>query len=388
MRQHKVTVLWHCAHSNPLHILLPVPSSSPDASPMPPLCALVTAPPPPPPPLPLPQDYESLPVEEFGKALLRGLGWSDGQGVGRKRQLVEPKQTVRRPERLGLGANPAAPPPEKRPHKMGEWRSCCSWVQGRYLGIRAAAAAAVSSHMRKLCLRACCTHLSGPHPHSLQAPAIDIHCCGGSQLQPCDSTSDCINASNTLTCPCPTSACDKADEDFSAAPSAADRVHVFCFLTPVFCPPLSPSLSLSHTPAGEKAHPNLPPSSLEADRLHLVFHSRVLPLTLSLTLTLTLTPQTLAGEKAREDLVAAPSADGRVRHRVGLDEALVPRARLAPGPQPGKVMEVAAGRHEGLLAAVRELLGGSGGWDHKCDAQCDVWGAWVAVGLNRADSSE
>ena len=33
------------------------------------------------------QDYESMPVEEFGKALLRGLGWADGQGVGRKRQV-------------------------------------------------------------------------------------------------------------------------------------------------------------------------------------------------------------------------------------------------------------------------------------------------------------
>lgn len=66
------------------------------------------------------QDYEALPVEEFGKALLRGLGWSDGQGVGRKRQVVEPKQTLRRPDRLGLGANPAAPPPDKRPRKMGE----------------------------------------------------------------------------------------------------------------------------------------------------------------------------------------------------------------------------------------------------------------------------
>lgn len=68
-----------------------------------------------------------------------------------------------------------------------------------------------------------------------------------------------------------------------------------------------------------------------------------------------------AGEKPKEDLVAAPTADGRVRHRVGLDEALVPRSSLAPGPQPGKVMEVMAGRHEGLLAAVREILDGKGG---------------------------
>lgn len=58
--------------------------------------------------------------------------------------------------------------------------------------------------------------------------------------------------------------------------------------------------------------------------------------------------------------MAAPSADGRVRHRVGLDEALVPRASLAPGPQPGKVMEVVGGRHQGLLAAVREVLDGTG----------------------------
>lgn len=70
------------------------------------------------------QDYEALPVEEFGKALLRGLGWLDGEGVGKKRQLVEPKQIVRRPDRLGLGANPAAPPPEKRPRKMGELQLC------------------------------------------------------------------------------------------------------------------------------------------------------------------------------------------------------------------------------------------------------------------------
>jgi hypothetical protein len=61
-------------------------------------------------------------VEEFGKALLRGLGWDEGQGIGRKRQLVEAKQGVRRPERLGLGAAPAAPAPaeSKRPRKMGE----------------------------------------------------------------------------------------------------------------------------------------------------------------------------------------------------------------------------------------------------------------------------
>ncbi|KAF6253119.1 DExH-box splicing factor binding site-domain-containing protein [Scenedesmus sp. NREL 46B-D3] len=125
------------------------------------------------------EDYEAMPVEAFGKALLRGLGWADGQGVGRKRQLVEAKQTIRRPDRLGLGANPAAPPPDKRPRKMGD--------------------------------------------------------------------------------------------------------------------------------------------------------------------------------KPRQDLVAAPAADGGVRHRVGLDEALVPRASLAPGPAVGKAMALVAGRHAGLACVVRRL---------------------------------
>ena len=60
-------------------------------------------------PEPAPREaYEALPVEEFGKALLRGLGWREGEGVGRKRQKVELKDPVRRPERLGLGADPKA----------------------------------------------------------------------------------------------------------------------------------------------------------------------------------------------------------------------------------------------------------------------------------------
>ncbi|CAK7221065.1 DNA primase large subunit Spp2 [Sporothrix curviconia] len=43
-------------------------------------------------------DYEAMPVEEFGAALLRGMGW-DGKDRGPK-----VKQVVRRPNQLGLGA--------------------------------------------------------------------------------------------------------------------------------------------------------------------------------------------------------------------------------------------------------------------------------------------
>ncbi|CAK7227888.1 DNA primase large subunit Spp2 [Sporothrix bragantina] len=43
-------------------------------------------------------DYEAMPVEEFGAALLRGMGW-DGKDRGPK-----VKQVVRRPNQMGLGA--------------------------------------------------------------------------------------------------------------------------------------------------------------------------------------------------------------------------------------------------------------------------------------------
>ncbi len=40
----------------------------------------------------LPEDpsldaYERMPVEDFGMALLRGMGWNEGQGVGRKKEV-------------------------------------------------------------------------------------------------------------------------------------------------------------------------------------------------------------------------------------------------------------------------------------------------------------
>ncbi|CAK7563705.1 MAG: DNA primase large subunit Spp2 [Sporothrix epigloea] len=44
------------------------------------------------------EDYEAMPVEDFGAALLRGMGW-DGKDRGPK-----VKQVVRRPNQMGLGA--------------------------------------------------------------------------------------------------------------------------------------------------------------------------------------------------------------------------------------------------------------------------------------------
>ncbi|KAG0169686.1 hypothetical protein DFQ28_009229 [Apophysomyces sp. BC1034] len=51
--------------------------------------------------------YEKIPVHEFGAALLRGLGWKEGEGIGRNRKnspapVVAPAK--QREELLGLGA--------------------------------------------------------------------------------------------------------------------------------------------------------------------------------------------------------------------------------------------------------------------------------------------
>ncbi len=32
------------------------------------------------------EDYEKISVDEFGAALLRGLGWKEGEGIGRNRK--------------------------------------------------------------------------------------------------------------------------------------------------------------------------------------------------------------------------------------------------------------------------------------------------------------
>ena len=50
-------------------------------------------------------DYAAVPVEEFGEALLRGMGWKEGEVLGRKKGLAAPpKDLQRRPALLGIGA--------------------------------------------------------------------------------------------------------------------------------------------------------------------------------------------------------------------------------------------------------------------------------------------
>jgi len=50
-------------------------------------------------------DYAAVPIEEFGAALLRGMGWKDGDVVGKnKGQSSKPRVVERRPALLGIGA--------------------------------------------------------------------------------------------------------------------------------------------------------------------------------------------------------------------------------------------------------------------------------------------
>ena len=50
--------------------------------------------------------YAKVSVADFGKAVLRGLGWKPGEGVGKSKQVVKPHSVKLRPVLLGLGAVP------------------------------------------------------------------------------------------------------------------------------------------------------------------------------------------------------------------------------------------------------------------------------------------
>jgi G patch domain and KOW motifs-containing protein len=53
------------------------------------------------------EDYENIPIEKFGEALMRGMGWTPGAKVGLNgRGLIKPVEVVPRPRGLGLGALP------------------------------------------------------------------------------------------------------------------------------------------------------------------------------------------------------------------------------------------------------------------------------------------
>jgi G patch domain/KOW motif-containing protein len=70
--------------------------------------------------------YTNMPVEMIGEAMLRGMGWAPGAGVGKSRVVFEPIDFVKRPGRLGLGSkvDDMLPPThrDKKYVKQGESR--------------------------------------------------------------------------------------------------------------------------------------------------------------------------------------------------------------------------------------------------------------------------
>lgn len=64
-----------------------------------------------------PEEYANMPIEEFGKAYLRGYNWEEGKGINGK-GVAEPIEYVPRPQLLGLGAQPKAPDEGKKHKKF------------------------------------------------------------------------------------------------------------------------------------------------------------------------------------------------------------------------------------------------------------------------------
>ncbi|XP_041429205.1 G-patch domain and KOW motifs-containing protein-like isoform X2 [Xenopus laevis] len=71
-------------------------------------------------------DYDVVPVEHYGMAMLRGMGWKEGEGIGHTfKQDVKPLEQKLRPKGLGLGADRSAlkdldPKKPRKPLKPGE----------------------------------------------------------------------------------------------------------------------------------------------------------------------------------------------------------------------------------------------------------------------------
>ncbi|XP_077142117.1 G-patch domain and KOW motifs-containing protein-like isoform X2 [Ranitomeya variabilis] len=71
-------------------------------------------------------DYEVVAVEQYGMAMMRGMGWKGGEGVGKTiKQDLKPLEQKRCPNGLGLGADRSAindlePQKTHRPLKQGD----------------------------------------------------------------------------------------------------------------------------------------------------------------------------------------------------------------------------------------------------------------------------
>jgi len=52
------------------------------------------------------EDYDAVPIEQFGLAMLRGMGFKQDEGIGKTKQKIDEIKVAVRPKGLGLGAIP------------------------------------------------------------------------------------------------------------------------------------------------------------------------------------------------------------------------------------------------------------------------------------------
>ena len=71
--------------------------------------------------------YEATPIEGFGLAMLRGMGWKDSDGEARKGGAKAPKEVKRRPALLGIGAKEDA----AKDVELGEFNSKARGKKGQ-----------------------------------------------------------------------------------------------------------------------------------------------------------------------------------------------------------------------------------------------------------------
>jgi len=55
--------------------------------------------------MPTAEDYEKIPIEKFGLAMLRGMGWKPTEGVGKNSQIISASLPEIRSKGMGLGAD-------------------------------------------------------------------------------------------------------------------------------------------------------------------------------------------------------------------------------------------------------------------------------------------
>lgn len=53
-------------------------------------------------------DYDSVPIQKFGLGMLRGMGWTEEEGIGKNKQKISEIRPTVRPKGLGLGAIPVS----------------------------------------------------------------------------------------------------------------------------------------------------------------------------------------------------------------------------------------------------------------------------------------